>query len=65
MGEGVVRAELAAGTTGGTFYVATNTGLYRTADQGDSWTAVDITWDDALTTQTPQGLAVVSDTVGA
>ena len=65
MGEGVVRAELAAGATGGTFYAATNNDLYRTADQDDSWTAVDSTWDDALTTQTPQGLAVVSDTVGA
>ena len=60
MGDGVVRAVLARGRSAGMFYAATNDGLYRTADRGDSWHRVDIPWDDSLTDQTPQGLAVVS-----
>ncbi|MEA1932260.1 MAG: hypothetical protein U9O06_12030 [Euryarchaeota archaeon] len=59
MGEGVVRALVARGRSAGVFYAATNEGLYRTADQGDSWTPVDISWDESLTEQTPRGLAVV------
>jgi photosystem II stability/assembly factor-like uncharacterized protein len=61
MGDGVVRAALAAGHTGGVFYAATNRGLYRTADHGESWDRVDIPWDDSLTEQTPRGLAVVPE----
>ena len=60
MGEGIVRAVLARGQSAGECYAATNTGLYRTADKGDSWDRVDIPWDDSLTEQTPRGLAVVS-----
>lgn len=60
MGEGIVRAVLARGGSAGDCYAATNDGLYRTADRGDSWQRVDIPWDDSLTNQTPQGLAVVS-----
>jgi hypothetical protein len=59
MGAGVVRAALARGQSTGTLYAATNEGLYRTADQGDSWDEVDIMWDDSLTTQTPRGMVVV------
>jgi len=61
MGEGVVRAVLARGQSAGRCYAATNRGLYRTADQGDSWERVDIPWDDSLTDQTPRGLAVVPE----
>ena len=61
MGEGVVRAVIASGHTGGAFYAATNKRLYRTADQGGSWERVDVPWDDSLTDQTPRGLAVVSE----
>jgi photosystem II stability/assembly factor-like uncharacterized protein len=60
MGKGLVRAEITRGQSPGTFYAATNRGLYRTIDQGDSWTAVDIGWDESLTTQTPRGMAIVS-----
>lgn len=59
MGEGVVRAVLARGQSGGSFYAATNRGLYRTTDHGDSWVELDIEWQDALRRQTPQDLAVV------
>jgi photosystem II stability/assembly factor-like uncharacterized protein len=59
MGEGVVRAALARGRSAGTFYAATNEALYRTADQGESWSEVDIAWDDSLTTQTPRGMVIV------
>lgn len=61
VGEGVVRAQLAAGEAPGVLYAATNKGLYRTANQGASWTELDVRWDDALTEQTPRGLVVVSD----
>lgn len=61
MGEGVVRPELAASGTPGRLYAATNNGLYRTADQGSSWSEVDIGWDASLQTQTPHGLSVVDD----
>lgn len=59
MGEGVVRPLLARGRAAGVVYAATNNGLYRTADGGDSWSRLDIPWDDSLTEQTPRGLAVV------
>lgn len=60
MGEGVVRAALAGGQSPGTLYAATNKGLFRTADQGESWTDLDIAWSESLTTQTPRGMMVVS-----
>jgi len=60
MGDGVVRAALARGRLPGVFYAATNRGLFRTTDQGESWDAVDISWDDSLTGQTPRDIAVVS-----
>jgi len=59
MGEGVVRAALARGQSAGSLYAATNRGLYRTTDQGDSWSAVDIAWADSLTSQTPRGMVIV------
>jgi len=61
MGEGIVRPQLAAGLTPGTLYAATNNGLYRTGDQGESWSKIDVAWDNSLTAQTPRGLAIVSD----
>ncbi|MFW6320933.1 MAG: WD40/YVTN/BNR-like repeat-containing protein, partial [Halohasta sp.] len=61
MGEGVVRAALARGHAPGEFYAATNRGLYRTANQGSSWTAIDVPWDDSLRSQTPQDIAVVAE----
>ncbi|RDI71528.1 WD40/YVTN/BNR-like repeat-containing protein [Halopelagius longus] len=57
-GEGVLRAVLARGEEAGTFYALHNRGLYRTADGGDSWTRLDVSWADAFERQTPRGLAL-------
>jgi hypothetical protein len=58
-GEGVYRAVLANGTDEATFWAANNHGLYRTADGGDSWTDIDVSWPDRIIEQTCRGLTVV------
>lgn len=57
-GQGVVRAVLAAPAEG-TFYAATNRGLFRSADAGRTWDGLGIDWPDRFGVQTPRGLAVV------
>ncbi|MFQ3293368.1 MAG: photosystem II stability/assembly factor-like uncharacterized protein [Halobacteriales archaeon] len=57
-GDGVLRAVLA--TDGpGEFYAVTNRGLFMSLDGGESWSALDVDWPEALTEMTPRGLAVV------
>lgn len=58
-GEGMLRAELAAGPEAGAFYALTNRGLYYTADAGDSWRQLAVEWPDAFARETPMGLRVV------
>lgn len=58
-GEGVVRAELAAGTEPGVVYAATNRGLFRTASFGDAWERVPVGRPGVFETQAPRGLAVL------
>ncbi|WP_394739142.1 WD40/YVTN/BNR-like repeat-containing protein [Natronococcus roseus] len=58
-GEGVVRAELAAGAERGVVYAANNRGLFRTGDFGDSWDGLDVEWLEGLEAQAPRGLAVL------
>jgi len=57
-GDGVVRAVLAAGTEAGECYAATNHGLYRTPDAGDSWERLPLSWD-RFADDTCRGLAVL------
>jgi photosystem II stability/assembly factor-like uncharacterized protein len=57
VGEGVLRAVLAAGGPG-EFYAATNCGLYRSADAGSTWTPL-AAWADRFADRTVRGLAVV------
>ncbi|MDG5819171.1 hypothetical protein [Natronococcus sp. A-GB7] len=58
-GEGVVRAELAAGTEPGVVYAVNNRGPFRTADFGDSWDRLEVAWPESLEAQAPRGLAVL------
>ena len=58
-GEGVVRAVFATTGEPGAVYAVTNRGLFRSSDFGDSWSRLDVDWDDRLETVTPRGLAVV------
>lgn len=47
-GAGMLAAVLATNTAEpGVFYAAANTGLYRSADVGHSWSSLPITWPDA------------------
>jgi photosystem II stability/assembly factor-like uncharacterized protein len=57
-GDGILRAVLARGTDGGTFYALHNRGLYRTETDGDSWSRLDVPWPDAFERQTPRGMAL-------
>lgn len=55
--DGMVRPVLATGTAR-EFYALTNRGLYRSANEGESWHDLGGEWDGALATQTPRGLVV-------
>jgi photosystem II stability/assembly factor-like uncharacterized protein len=44
--------------TSGTVYAANNTGLYRSRNSGDTWTALDVPWNDEYLDQRPNALAV-------
>ncbi|ADJ16096.1 WD40/YVTN/BNR-like repeat-containing protein [Halalkalicoccus jeotgali] len=57
MGEGVLRATLA--THGEEFYAATNRGLFRSRDAGDSWDRLPVEWTPEFERQAPRGLTVV------
>lgn len=58
-GEGMLRAVLAAGDSGGECYALTNLGLFRTTDMGDSWDRVEVDWPAAFERQTARGLVVL------
>lgn len=58
-GDGVLRYVLASGRSGGALFAATNVGIFRTTDAGDSWTGVDVDWPAALERQPVNGMAVV------
>ncbi|GAB7013847.1 WD40/YVTN/BNR-like repeat-containing protein [Halolamina salina] len=58
-GEGVYRAVIERGTDEATFWAANNHGLYRTANGGDAWTEIDVSWPDRVSEQTCRGLTIV------
>ncbi|MFB6107016.1 MAG: WD40/YVTN/BNR-like repeat-containing protein [Halobacteriaceae archaeon] len=57
-GEGVLRPVLAAGRDAGAVCAASNRGLFRSADAGETWARVDVPWPDRFVAQAPRGLAV-------
>lgn len=57
-GEGFLRPVLARGTEPGEVYAATNLGIYRMTDAGETWRSLELDWPDHLERQTPTGLAV-------
>ncbi|SEO51875.1 Photosynthesis system II assembly factor YCF48 [Halogranum amylolyticum] len=58
-GDGVTRAVLAAGDTGGEFYAANDQGLFHTTDSGDSWRRLSIEWPESFESEPIRGLVVV------
>jgi hypothetical protein len=54
--EGLLRAELATTGEAGVAVAATNHGLYRTDDWGESWQRRTENWPDALADATPRGV---------
>lgn len=61
LGDGVTRAVLQSGSSGGTFLAVSNRGLFGTSDAGNSWYPLDIDWPEEFETQAARGLAVVAD----
>ena len=57
--DGMARAVLDVDRETGTFYALTNRGLYRSADDGRSWTDAGVGWEEAFVSQAPRGLAVL------
>lgn len=59
--DGTLATTLAAGVTAelGVFYAANNTGIYRSADAGQSWERLDVSWTERVRTQRPEALLVV------
>jgi photosystem II stability/assembly factor-like uncharacterized protein len=58
-GSGTLRAVLATTGEPGVVYAATNHGLARSTDAGETWTALDVSWPERFTDQTCRGLAAV------
>jgi len=58
-GQGTYRYVLSAGREAGEFWALSNTGLFRTADAGDSWERVDVSWPNRFDDATARGLTVV------
>ncbi|UWG46925.1 BNR repeat-containing protein with probable glycosyl-binding activity [Halanaeroarchaeum sp. HSR-CO] len=58
-GAGVLRYDLAPGGGYGELFAASNVGLFRTPDAGDSWDRLDVALPEDLESQTVSGLAVV------
>jgi hypothetical protein len=57
--EGTTLSVLVAGPgNSGAFYAANNTGLYQSSDTGDSWTRMDVPWNDDYLDQRPNALAI-------
>jgi len=59
IGQGTYRYVLSAGGEAGEFWALSNTGLFRTADAGDSWERVDVPWPARFDDATARGLVVV------
>ncbi|MFB6094680.1 MAG: WD40/YVTN/BNR-like repeat-containing protein [Halanaeroarchaeum sp.] len=59
-GEGVLRYVLAPGVAPGTFYAASNTGLFGSDDGGVSWDPLPVEWPADLDARTVAGLAVAA-----
>lgn len=59
-GEGVLRYEFAPGSALGELYAASNVGVFRTPDAGDSWDRLDGGLPDDLESRTVTGVAVVA-----
>jgi len=59
-GTGTLRAVLATTGEPGVVYAATNHGLFRSTDAGETWRALDVPWPDRFGDQTCRGLAVVT-----
>ncbi|MFW5938815.1 MAG: WD40/YVTN/BNR-like repeat-containing protein [Halolamina sp.] len=57
-GPGTYRAVLERGADEATFWAATNHGLHRTDDGGDSWTTIDVEWPDRIDSQACRGLVI-------
>ena len=57
--EGLARAVLDVDPGTGAFYALTNRGIFRSTDDGRSWTDLNVGWDEAFVSQTPRGLAVI------
>ncbi|MFC5970774.1 WD40/YVTN/BNR-like repeat-containing protein [Halomarina salina] len=58
--DGLIRATLASGASD-EFFALTNRGLFRTTDAAESWTALDVPWDEGYESQAGSGLVVVED----
>ena len=58
-GEGVLRPVLAAGDAPMECYAASNRGLFRTADAGDTWSRLPIEWPEAFERQTVRGFVAI------
>ncbi|MFB6072004.1 MAG: WD40/YVTN/BNR-like repeat-containing protein [Halobacterium sp.] len=56
--EGLLAATLATTGESGVAYAATNRGVYRTPDWGDTWTELAGDWPTALASERPRSLAV-------
>jgi len=60
-GQGTYRYVLSSGREDGEFWALSNTGLFRSADAGDSWERVGVSWPDRFDDATARGLAVVAE----
>jgi photosystem II stability/assembly factor-like uncharacterized protein len=58
-GSGTLRAVLATTGESGVVYAATNHGLARSVDAGETWATLDLPWPNRFSDQTCRGLAVV------
>lgn len=59
MGTGVTRPVFEGGTTDGELYAASNAGLFRTTDAGDTWSSLAVTWPDRFGEETARGLTAI------
>ncbi|MGM0397518.1 MAG: WD40/YVTN/BNR-like repeat-containing protein [Halobacteriota archaeon] len=58
-GAGVLRYDLTPGRVAGELFAASNVGLFRTLDAGDSWDRLDVALPAALESQTVNGMVLL------
>lgn len=58
-GNGMLRPVIRRGFDPGVAYLATNLGVWRTPDMGESWAAITDEWPTDLESQTVRGLAIL------